>query len=76
MPTPSARSDEPDEARDVLVHYTQSRHAATGEKRDTCIVFLGLEQHTECALNLRLSSRAPLGLLHLRGSSSKRGTRA
>ncbi len=35
-------------ARDVLVHYTQSRHAATGETRDILVVFLGLEQHTEC----------------------------
>ncbi len=49
MPTPSARSEEPDEARDVLVHYTQCRHAATGERRDAWIVFLGLEKHTECA---------------------------
>ncbi len=30
------------------MHYTQSRHAGTGEKRDTCVVFLGLEKHTEC----------------------------
>ncbi len=48
MPTPSARSEEPD-ARDVLVHYTHSRYAATGEKRATWVVFLGLEKHTECA---------------------------
>ncbi len=49
MPTPSARSEEPDERRDVLVHYAQSRHAATGERRDIWVVFLGLEKHTECA---------------------------
>ncbi len=49
MPTPSARSDEPDEARDVLVYYTQHRHPATGEQCDTWLVFLGLEQPTECA---------------------------
>ncbi len=49
MPTPSAQSEEPNERRDVLVHYTQSRHAATSEKRDTWIVFLGLEKHVECA---------------------------
>ena len=49
MPTPSARREEPNERRDVLVHYTQSRHAVTDEKRDTWLVFLGLEKHTECA---------------------------
>ncbi len=49
MPTPNARSEEPDERRDVLVHYTQSRHAVTSEKRATWVVFLGLEKHTECA---------------------------
>ena len=45
----SSGSDEPDESRDVLVHYTQIRHAATSEKRDTWMVFLGLEKHVECA---------------------------
>jgi hypothetical protein len=49
MPPQSARSDEPDEAHDVLVHYTQRRDAATGEKRDTWLVFRGLEEPTECA---------------------------
>ncbi len=49
MPTQGARSEDPDERRDVLVHYTQIRHAATGEKRATWVVFLGLEKHTECA---------------------------
>jgi hypothetical protein len=48
MPTQSAPREEPD-ARDVLVHYTHSRYAATGEKRDTWVMFLGLEEHTECA---------------------------
>ncbi len=49
MPTQGSGSDEPDEGRDILVYYTQIRHAATGEKRDTWMVFLGLEKHTECA---------------------------
>ncbi len=49
MPTQCSRSEEPDERRDVLVHYTQIRNAATGEKRDTWMVFLGLEKHAECA---------------------------
>lgn len=49
MPTQSSRSEDPDERRDVLVHYTQIRHAAAGEKRATWVVFLGLEKHTECA---------------------------
>ncbi len=49
MPPQGARSEDPDERRDVLVHYTQIRHAATGEKRATWVVFLGLEKHTECA---------------------------
>ncbi|HXZ44202.1 MAG TPA: hypothetical protein VEH53_05180 [archaeon] len=31
------------------MYYTQSRHAGTGEKRNTWAVFLGLEKHTECA---------------------------
>ncbi len=58
MPPQSARSEDPDERRDVLVHYTQIRHAATGEKRHTRIVFLGLEKHTECATgNSRLTVR-------------------
>jgi hypothetical protein len=49
MPTQNSRSEDPDERRDVLVHYTQIRNAATGEKRATWIVFLGLEKHSECA---------------------------
>ncbi len=43
MPTQGARSEDPDERRDVLVHYTQIRTAATGEKRATWVVFLGLQ---------------------------------
>ncbi len=31
------------------MHYTRIRHPATGEKRDTWVVFLGLEKPTECA---------------------------
>ncbi len=49
MPMPSARSEEPDERRDVLVHYTQIRTAATREKQPTWVVFLGVEKHVECA---------------------------
>ncbi len=49
MPTQGARSEDPDERRDVLVHYTQIRTAATGEKRATWVVFLGLQKHTACA---------------------------
>jgi hypothetical protein len=58
MPAQSARSEVPNERRDVLAHYTQIRHAATGEKRDTWLVFLGLEKHAECATgNSRLTVR-------------------
>jgi hypothetical protein len=49
MPTQSSRVYEPDERRDVLVHYTRLRDAATGEKRDVWIVILGVEQHAEFA---------------------------
>ncbi|HXZ44645.1 MAG TPA: hypothetical protein VEH53_07425 [archaeon] len=49
MPRQSTRPEEPDERHEVLVHYMQIRDAATREKRDTWIVFLGLEKHTECA---------------------------
>ena len=65
MPTPSARSEEPNERRDVLVHYTRSRHAATGGKRATWVVFLGLEKHTECATLQAATELAPCAAMHL-----------
>ena len=69
MPTPSARSQEPDGALDVLVHYTQSRHAGTGEKRDTWVVFLGLEKHTERAtLQAATEVARTLARKHRRGA--------
>ncbi len=49
MPTQSSQSEDPDERRDVLVHYTQIRNAATREKQPTWMVFLGVEKHVECA---------------------------
>jgi len=46
-PSHRSRVKKPDEDRDVIVHYVQIHNAATGEKRDTWGVFLGLEKQAE-----------------------------
>jgi len=47
MPSHSSPVEKPDEDRDVIVHYVQVHNAATGEKRDTWGVFLGLAKQAE-----------------------------
>lgn len=40
--------EEPDESRDVIVHYIEIHYVPGGEKRDTWMVFLGLEKQADC----------------------------
>ena len=48
MPSGNSRREEPDEKRDVIVHYFQIRDTSGRKKGDTWKVFLGLEKEADC----------------------------
>ena len=49
MVSHSSRQEEPDEGRDVVVHYLEVLDVSSREKRHTWTVWLGTEKQTECS---------------------------